>query len=94
MAPSPSDRDLQKLVFVCEDYGSAHEIIYNTKKTVCMCYLPTWLKNCNVPAIFLYSDKLYWVQDYKYLGFNFRPLVVTTKTYKDKYHIFMRKAMF
>ena len=33
-----------------------------------MCFLPTMLKNCNVPTIFLHSNKLDWVQDYKYLG--------------------------
>ena len=36
LAPSPSG--LQKLLDVCETFAKENELVYNTKKTVCMCF--------------------------------------------------------
>jgi hypothetical protein len=67
MAPSPSA--LQQLLLVCEEYGLQYELLYNTKKTVCMAFLPKCLKKRNIPKIHLCGVELNWVQEYKYLGF-------------------------
>ena len=38
LAPSPSV--LQKLLNICHEFGSKHELSYNAKKTVCMALFP------------------------------------------------------
>jgi hypothetical protein len=65
---APSASGLQKLIQVCEMYASDCDIIFNTRKTVCMCIKPKCLNKLNVPAIYLNDKKLEFVSSYKYLG--------------------------
>ena len=65
MAPSPSA--LQRLIYTCESYAKAHDIMYNSKKLFCMSYLPKDLKIRNVPDMYLLGKLLGVVKEYKYL---------------------------
>ena len=56
IAPSPDA--LQKLIYVCEKYADSNFIKYNSKKTVCMCIKPKWLKNMFVPNFTLNGECL------------------------------------
>ena len=42
---APSAHALQLFLNLCDSYASDHGIVYNTKKTVCMCVNPTQLKS-------------------------------------------------
>ena len=66
MAPSPSA--LQTLLAVCEQYADDNEILYNTKKTVCMAVLPKCLRKLPVPTMYVNDKPLKWVDEHKYLG--------------------------
>ena len=66
LAPSPIA--LQELIVICEEYGYEYEMIYNTKKTVCMKFLPKRLKHLDDPLVYLYNNPLKWVTEQKYLG--------------------------
>ena len=65
---SPSPAALQSLINMCQTYANNNEIIYNVKKTTCMCIKPKVLKNMRVPNIYLNGKKLLWVEHQKYLG--------------------------
>ena len=43
LAPTPYG--LQKMLEICEEYATDHDILFNTKKTVCMATIPRMLKN-------------------------------------------------
>jgi hypothetical protein len=66
LAPSPSA--LQKLVNVCVNFARDSDMVYNLKKTVCMCF--KWKSNHNVyiPEITLNGAALNWKGEQKYLG--------------------------
>ena len=66
LAPSPSA--LQELLSICEEYGYEYEMIYNTKKTVCMKFLPKCFRHLDDPLVYLYNNPLKWVIEQKYLG--------------------------
>jgi hypothetical protein len=66
IAPSPTG--LQHLINICQKYAYNNEIIYNVKKTICMCVKPKKLKHLPVPNVFLNDKQLYWTYDHKYLG--------------------------
>jgi hypothetical protein len=67
MAPSASA--LQNLINVCTEYGEIYDITYNTRKTVCMAFLPKYLKNYKKPQMYFKTKVLNWVDDFEYLGF-------------------------
>ncbi len=46
LAPSPTA--LQELLFQCELYAVDHSMIYNVKKTVCMCVKPKMFRDLHV----------------------------------------------
>ena len=65
---SPSVKDLQRLLDICDAYGQNHDIVFNHDKTVCM-YMPSG--NCyylNTPVVVLNGIQLAFVRTYKYLG--------------------------
>ena len=51
MAPSPSA--LQTLITICDVFAKENEIMFNTKTTACMAVLPKYMKDFNVPTIFI-----------------------------------------
>ena len=66
---SPSAFGLQVLLNVCEKFATDHDIVYNTKKTVCMLIRPKMLKTLKTPEVSLCGTTLRVVDDYKYLGY-------------------------
>ena len=67
---SPSPFGLQTLLNTCERFSKEHDVVYNTKKTVCMMLLPKMLRNMLRPQFALCGTTLSFVKDYKYLGFH------------------------
>ena len=62
---SPTRNGLQQMLEVCEKFGEQHNIKYNPKKTVCMCFGP----NSNaVTNVTLYGKPLSWSTHSKHLG--------------------------
>ena len=55
---------------ICTEYALMHDILFNTKKTVCMAFLPNMFKHMILPDILLGGNKLAYVDCYKYLGFH------------------------
>ena len=53
---SMSPCGMKKILNICEKYGSAHEIIYNSKKSLTMLFKPKKLKDLKSPP--LYSVRL------------------------------------
>ena len=66
---SPTPYGLQKLLDICEIYAGNHDILFNTKKTVCMAMLPRSFRNMTRPTISLSGYALTFVSEYKYLGY-------------------------
>lgn len=66
LAPSPSS--LQKLLDVCQHFANCNELVYNTKKTFCICIRPKWLKELHIPDLSLCNEKIKIVSEHKYLG--------------------------
>lgn len=66
IAPSPTA--LQYLIDICQSYALSNEIVYNAKKTTCMCIKPKKFKDLNVPNVCLNGKKLSWNTEHKYLG--------------------------
>ena len=66
LAPSPAG--LQKLLNVCSQYAIEHTIIYNPKKTVCICFRGAKLSNLKIPRIYLDGTLLQFVDSTRYLG--------------------------
>ena len=66
LAPSPAG--LQKLLNICAKYSVHNDIIYNVRKTVCMCIMPKSVRNIHLPELTLCGQTLTFVQTYKYLG--------------------------
>ena len=67
---SPTPQGLQKMLEICEVYASNHDIIFNTKKTVCLAILPNLFKHMVLPDIVLCGNVLSYVDSFKYLGFH------------------------
>jgi len=70
MLLSPTPQGLQKMIDICAEYAENHDVLFNTKKTVCMAILPNLFKNMVLPDIMLCGSKLLYVTSYRYLGFN------------------------
>ena len=67
---APSAHPLQLLLNHCDTYATSHDIIYNTKKSVCMCIKPKQLKSTNDHVFELSGKNLKHVASHKYLGVN------------------------
>ena len=65
---SPSLKGLKKLVATCEQYASEHDIVYNTRKTVCMLFKPSRLNFDINPTLKMCGEELKFVQQFSYLG--------------------------
>ena len=66
---SPTPFGLQKLLDVCAEYANDHDMVFNTKKTVCMAILPRNFRNFVAPTISLCGHALTYVNEYQYLGY-------------------------
>jgi hypothetical protein len=67
VAPSPIA--LQKLIRCCEIFAKDNDIIFNTKKTVCMYIKSRKFKDLKLPTLYLYGKPLKLVETETYLGF-------------------------
>ena len=65
---APSAGALQELINICQEYANEYEMLYNTKKTVCLSFLPNQSKHLDIPLVYLNNKPLKWVPDHKYLG--------------------------
>ena len=65
---APSGPALQKLLAICEDYASDHDIVYNVKKSVCMYFKSKNVKCVNNPKFYLNNAQIQYVNSYVYLG--------------------------
>lgn len=66
---SPTAFGLQSLLNICETYAYEHDIIYNTKKSVCMVMRSKRYKHAVLPNLALSGGVLSYVDQYKYLGY-------------------------
>ena len=62
-----STAGMQKLLNICDQYSNDHDLIYNSKKTMCMCFTP---KSCKSHAckLSLNQESLSYVREARYLG--------------------------
>lgn len=67
---SPTPYGLQKMLKICEMYANDHDILFNTKKSVCMAVIPMMFKKMVLPNFILCNNILAYVDSYKYLGFH------------------------
>ena len=66
---APTQKGLQELINICIKYSERHDILFNTKKTVCMHFAPpSYQRVHRAPKLSLNSDVLKNVSVYKYLG--------------------------
>ena len=65
---APSVKALQYLLNICCDYAEAHDITYNTNKSVCMHIKCTMFKMRVAPSVYLGGNIMLYVCKYKYLG--------------------------
>ena len=66
IAPSPSG--LQRLLNICSQYASSHDILYNAKKSVSMLIQSKKVKFSRLPPLYLNGNCMNYVDSYKYLG--------------------------
>ena len=66
LAPSPTA--LQSLLDICNEYAEEFEILYNAKKTKCMCFKSKLMKDIRVPSFQLKEQNIANVTVQKYLG--------------------------
>lgn len=87
IAPSPVA--LQKLLDICCDFATDNAILYNEKKTKCICFKPLALSDLFIPDICLNSKLLEFITEQKYLG------VLLTNSFKDDVDILRQvKALY
>ena len=65
---APSAAALQKLLDVCACYANEYDIVYQTKKSVCMTIWPKRMKYPFSPKFYLHGDELECVKEFRYLG--------------------------
>ena len=66
LAPSPNA--LQILIDKCEQYAKNHDLLFNVKKTKCMCVKSLVMKDIHVPKFFLNGSQITQVKRECYLG--------------------------
>lgn len=66
LTPSPSA--LKKLLDICAEFALKNCIIFNEKKTKCMCFRPKSMQKLVVPVIPLNDKGLEFISQHKYLG--------------------------
>ena len=68
LAPSPNA--LQSLIDVCVEFAKENGLVFNAKKTKCMCVKPAIFHKLYVPNFFLDGHIVTVVENEIYLGFN------------------------
>ena len=65
---APSLDALQKLVTICENFAKEYDILYNSKKSICMCFCPKSRKLNGNYRTTLCGEELNYAQSTTYLG--------------------------
>jgi exonuclease III len=65
---APSLSGLQKLIKECEDYGRAHDVKFNAKKSALVYFITSFLRKITLPSLYLNGCTLSVVKSVKYLG--------------------------
>ena len=65
---SPSPTGLQKLLDICNTFAIESDMVFNSKKTVCMRIKYKSKCDTKIPNVYLNGQVLKWVSDHKYLG--------------------------
>jgi hypothetical protein len=66
LAPSPTA--LQKLINICDKFAKQYDMLYNEKKTFCMCIKHKSNILIDTPNIILNGNSLQWLKNHQYLG--------------------------
>lgn len=69
----PSIRALQILLKYCDKFACENDVLYNTKKTKCMCIKPKVFKSKFEPSFILSGEQLDCVECHKNLGMHVAP---------------------
>lgn len=67
IAPTPDS--LQILLNICDIFAAEHDMLYNVKKTKCMCFKPKLFHDIVIPDIKLNGNAIDFVPSHKYLGY-------------------------
>ena len=62
-----SSADMQKLLNMCDQYSNDHDLIYNSKKTMCLCFTPKSCKSYEC-TLSLNQESVSYVREARYLG--------------------------
>ena len=65
--PNGKQRPLLKLLNISDQYSNDHDLIYNSEKTMCMCFTPTSCKSYEC-KLSLNQESLSYVREARYLG--------------------------
>jgi len=65
---SISPSGIQTLLNICEKYGSNHDIIYDSKKSLTMLLKPKKLKDLKSPSLYVCNNQLDYINNCRYLG--------------------------
>ena len=63
-----STAGMQKVLNICDQYSNDHDLIYNSKKTMCMCFTPKSCKSYEC-KLSLNQESLSYVREARYLVF-------------------------
>ena len=64
----PTVTALQKLLEVCRAYAAPHDIVYNTRNTVCMAVRPKQSQGRYSTRVRVGNEELSCIQEFRYLG--------------------------
>ena len=62
----PSVFGLQKMIDICEEFGTEYDVLFNAKKTLGICYGNN--TSTSIRPIYLNGEVIKWQNDVKYLG--------------------------
>ena len=65
---SLSSAGLQQLLSICDQYCAMHSITFNVKKSVCMFFICSMNKTCDITNVVLSDNVIDYVHKTKYLG--------------------------
>ena len=57
-----------QILNICDRYSNDHDLIYNSKKTICMCFTPKSCKSYYECKLSLKQESLSYVREARYLG--------------------------
>ena len=64
----PSSAGLQTLMEVCQKFGKENDLIFNSKKSAILPFMPDGKKNLRIPRFYLNKESVPIVESFQYLG--------------------------